>query len=434
MTSPAAAAQSAGSPERTGNQRDTVASLLKSSEVPKATLERRYGPLLKLVQTLIGVVPKCDGYLEIWPPAFRTYNIMVPNFLNLPFSIFGVSGTPVDVVGLGLYVASRVAECPYCSAHTCSFSLRRGATPEKMAQALVGGSAFTPQELATITVARALARIPSELLPAERAEMEKVFKLEQAEWIVAGICMMGFLNKFMDACGVELESSTAAETASTLGPDWKSGKAGRDLDANAAPGRPPPADSLGTKLRIIPLIPWALRTDKRWQKGVPASWPHVGEYLRERTGHDFPVLSRLKHKRLIQSIGSMIRENVDEKTTVVGLELKVLTGMVFASVIQDNALADEIRVMGKRHKLDASRLDDVAHFATTAGSEPVTDDSRERAALWLARAASPSPSTVDANVIEICQEGGLAPAALVEVLSWLSVLQMLHRLASYYRA
>ena len=216
------------------------------------------------------MVPKCDEYLEIWPPAFRTYNIMVPNFLNLPFSVFGFGGAPADVVGLGLYVASRVAECPYCSAHTCSFALRRGASPEKVAHALMGdGAPFTPKELATIAVARSLARVPSELTGGERAELEKCFGAEQAEWIVAGICMMGFLNKFMDVVGVELEASTAAEVASTLGASWSSGKAGRDLDPTAPPGRPPSADSLWTKLGIVPLVPFALRTDRRWQKGVP---------------------------------------------------------------------------------------------------------------------------------------------------------------------
>jgi hypothetical protein len=47
-------------------------------------LEDRYGAILRLVDTVLGVVPNCDPYLEIWPPAFRTYSIMVPNLLNLP--------------------------------------------------------------------------------------------------------------------------------------------------------------------------------------------------------------------------------------------------------------------------------------------------------------------------------------------------------------
>ncbi|MBA2277719.1 MAG: hypothetical protein H0W06_08120, partial [Chloroflexia bacterium] len=268
---------------------DTLVPLLTEHMVPWESLHERYGPLLELVRTLLGVVPNCDQYLEIWEPAFRTYNIMLPNFFNLPFSIFGFGEAPADVVGMGMYVASRTAGCPYCSAHTCSFALRRGASPEKMAQALVGGSApFTPGELATVAVARSLARVPCELTSSVREELTRCFRPEQAEWIVLGIVMMGFLNKFMDMIGVELEPSTVAEVSTTMGADWSTGKAGKEQDPAARRTPPPPADNLWTKLRIVPLLPTALRLDKRWQQGAPAAWPAAGEFLRERTGHDFP--------------------------------------------------------------------------------------------------------------------------------------------------
>jgi hypothetical protein len=57
------------------------------------TLHNRYGPLLELVRTVVGVVPYCDRYREIWEPAFRTYNIVVPNFSNLPFRDHLPAGT-----------------------------------------------------------------------------------------------------------------------------------------------------------------------------------------------------------------------------------------------------------------------------------------------------------------------------------------------------
>src|SRR5580704_265440 len=110
---------------------ETLASLLDASAVPVDTLHERYGALMELVRKLIGVVPNCDPYLEIWPPAFRSYNLMVPNFLNLPFLIWGF-GAPKEIIGLALYVSSRTAECAYCSAHTCSFALRRGQRPDKV--------------------------------------------------------------------------------------------------------------------------------------------------------------------------------------------------------------------------------------------------------------------------------------------------------------
>jgi hypothetical protein len=33
--------------------------------------------------------------------------------------------------------------------------------------------------------------------------------------------------------------------------------------------------------------------------------------------------------------------------------------------------------------------------------------------------------------VETCRQSGLSPAAIVEIVTWLSVLQMLHRLTCY---
>jgi hypothetical protein len=72
--------------------------LLAREAVPFETLHTRYGSLLELVRRVMGVVPNCDPYLEIWPTAFRTYNVMVPNLLNLPFMMWG-AGAPRATVG-----------------------------------------------------------------------------------------------------------------------------------------------------------------------------------------------------------------------------------------------------------------------------------------------------------------------------------------------
>ena len=73
-------------------------------------LGETYKPDLAIVRELIGAVPNCDNHLEIWPPGFRTYNLVVPNFLNLPGSLLG-QGAPKDLVGLAMYASSRAASC-----------------------------------------------------------------------------------------------------------------------------------------------------------------------------------------------------------------------------------------------------------------------------------------------------------------------------------
>jgi alkylhydroperoxidase family enzyme len=395
----------------------SLAPLLHGARVSWDDLDDRYGALLRLVDTVLGVVPNCDPYLEIWPPAFRTYNILVPNFLNLPIPIFGIGGPPPDVVGLAMYVASRTAECPYCSAHSCSFAMRRGASAEKVAAALVPDrTSFTRGELASIAAARSVARVPCELTPAERAELVDVYGERKAEWIVLGAVMMGFLNKFMDAIGVELEQSVVSEVSSTMGSDWSPGKAGPLLDP-AAPARPaPPIDGLGTRLRLIPLMPAAIRFDRRWQRGTPGGQRAIATFLTQRTGHDFPVLARLHSRRARRSVASILAQNLDPATSVVGIALKVRLGAVFAEVVADHRLAGDIQALARHAGND------------TAGP---LDAAAEAAALALARAASYSPAQIDAATVEACHQSGLAPTAVIEIITWLSVLQMLHRLTCY---
>jgi hypothetical protein len=376
--------------------------LLRSGAVPFETLHARYGGLLELVRTLIGVVPNCDPYLEMWPPAFRTYNVMVPNFLNLPLLIWGL-GAPKDVVGLALYTSSRTAGCAYCSAHTCSFAMRRGATAEKVASALDDGpSPHTPAERAAIAVARAMSRVPAAVTAAHRDDLAAHFTQDDAEWLVLAAAMMGFLNKFMDALGVELEPATAAEVSRVLSPSgWTPGQHLAQLPAEGEPPRP---DGVMTKLGVVRHAPSALSLDRKWTAGVPGAWPAVGEYLKGRTGHDFPVLGRLRHKRAVRALATMLRDNLDAQASVVGVPAKLGAGVVFAQAVGSAALEAELRRLGE---VETSEVIET-----------------------LARAIAPSPSRVDDGVVERCRS--LAPEAIVEIVTFVSLMQLLHRLEAFY--
>ncbi len=386
---------------------ETLADLLAPASVPVATLHERYGALLELVRRLIGVVPNCDQLLEIWPPAFRTYNVMVPNFLNLPFFMWGF-GAPRSPVGLALYVASRTAGCAYCAAHTCSFALRRGATPAAVAGALDADSADqSPAERAAIAVARALATVPTPDVAPARAALLAAVSPADAEWIVLGVAMMGFLNKWMDAIGVELETPTLAEVQGLIGPKgWSPGQHARG--SAVASGPIPRADSLAAKLGIIRFAPSAMSLDRRWTHGVPDRWLAAGAYLREHTGHDFPVLSRLTHRRAIRALATMLRENLDRESTVLGLPTKLACGLIYCDAVGNSALADELRA---------------------AGAQASSDNP---AALAVARAIAPSPAVVDAQVVASART--LPAAAIVEIVTFLAVLQAVHRLEAFYPA
>ena len=377
-----------------------LAELLEREAVPFETLHARYGSMLELVRKLLGVVPNCDPYLEIWPPAFRTYNVMVPNLLNLPFMVWGF-GAPRSTVGMAMYVSSRAAGCMYCSAHSCTFALRRGATVDEVASALDGEPALTDADRAAVRVARSLAVVPAAIDDEDRADLRRHFSENDAEWIVLSIAMMGFLNKAMDALGVPLEEDTASEVDGVISPSgWTPGQHMKDA---VQPGAPPGADSLATRLGLIRHAPQAIKLDKGWTRGVPDRWPAVGEYLRRRTGHSFPALSRLRHRRAVRAIAAMLEENLGE--SVIGLGDKLAAGLIYADTVGNPSLAQELRALGARELPDSPTQ-------------------------TLACAISPSPAAVDQRVMESSR--AIPPAGIVELVSFVSVLQMLHRLSSFY--
>jgi alkylhydroperoxidase family enzyme len=379
-----------------------LVSLLETEAVPMATLRSRYGAVLALVDTLLGVVPNCDAYLEIWPPAFRSYNVMVPNLLNLPLLIWGL-GAPRSTIGLAMYVSSRSAGCAYCAAHCCTFALRRGATVDQVASALEG-KGLSDADRAAVRVARALSVVPVEISAEDRAELRKHFSPKDEEFIVLSIAMMGWLNKTMDALGVPLEEPTVAEVRDVIsGSGWGAGKHMPNGMPAAAP--PPPVDSLGKRLGVIRHAPKAVSLDKQWTKGVPGKWPAAGAFLREATGHDFPVLGRLRHKNAVRAIATMIRDNFTE--SVVGRAEKLSAGLVYADTVGNTSLADQLRATG----------------ATPLADSPVQQ---------LARAISPSPAAVDDATLAACR--ALPPAGIVEVVTFVALLQLLHRLESYFPA
>lgn len=396
-------------------------------------LHQQYGKLLELVRKLIGVVPNCDSYMEIWPTSFRTYNVIVPNFLNLPFALWG-AGVPVDALGLAMYVASRNAGCAYCSAHTAAFALRRGAEPDKIARALKGEDVgYTARERAVMKIAQGLARVPIEVTDLDRAEIRKHFSPEHIEWFVLGIGMMGFLNKFMDAIGVELEADTVGEVGSLLGPSgWSTGKHGTAATAAVKDGPRPRPDTFLQKLSVVPLIPSALSKDRQWTAGVPDHWPTVGKYLYEHTGADFRILAKLTHDRAIRAIGVVLRDNLDAGTSVIGLPLKAQIGLVYSTIVGNRNLTAEMRSLGERHGVTAEKMDAVVKFAAARNRPAPTSDPKQKALLVLARAVSPSPAVVDDAMIDECRQAQLSAASVVEAVTWISVLQMLHRLIGFY--
>ncbi len=414
---------------------DTLSRSLQSSAIDLSQLGREYRPLLQLVRLVIGVVPNCDSLLAIWPPGFRSYNLLVPNLLNLPFSVWGW-GPPVVPLGLALYTASWTARCSYCTAHTCSFALRRGAPPE-----VLRGNR-SPAENAAVAAAEALARVPCAFTRELRDDLLRHFSAQDAERLALGIALMGFLNKFMDAVGVDLEEAAVQEVSAALLPTgWTPGKHRVATEISADPALQPRSggrDTLATKLAFLRYVPAALKLEGSWTRGVPSRWPEVGTYLEAQTGYRFPLLAKVSSRRAVKAIATVLRDNLIAADSRLGLGTKVLAGLVYATGVGNETLAGEARKLAltTNPPVAEETLQAVARFA--AGIETSRSslaslpglNGEAALALLLAKAISPSPAAVPPSLLAEVAET-LSPEAQIELVVWVSIQQMLHRLGSF---
>jgi hypothetical protein len=419
----------------------TLAQQLQASAVDFDILHEDYHPMLELVRMLIGVVPNCDPLLEIWPIGFRTYNLLVPNCLNLPFSLFGFGASKAHV-GLAMYTSSRAAACAYCSAHTCTFALRRGASPATLT------GERDAREAVVVAFAESLSRIPADLTPAQHTALAEYFSIADIEWIVLSVGMMGFLNKLMDALGVQLEAQSLAEVGALLTQTgWTPGKhapADVQLPTTAVL---PPKDNISTYLHVLRQLPAAMRLEQNWTVNVPDYWPEAGIFLEQLTGHRFPLLGYLRHPRAIRALATVLRDNLDPNQSEIGLTAKCLAGLVYATVVGNQILVREAHLLAGQLAPDLTEttLAAISQFTTKSVVEDVTACQQtllelaalpglsrpDAAAVLLARFASTSPAQISQIILgEVSSI--LSPASIIELLMWLSLQQLLHRVGSFY--
>jgi len=426
----------------------TLAQEIESDWVSVDHLNDNYKPVLKMVRELIGVIPNCNPVLEIWPPGFRTFNLLIPNMLNLPAALFG-QGAPKDLVGIAMYASSNAAGCPYCTAHHCSFAIRRGADPS----AVLGERSAA--EAAVTNLAEAMAVIPHRVTKELVTEAARHLSEEDLQWIVLAVSLGGFLNKFMDTMGIQLEEDTIADVQALLTPTgWNPGKhvwsteldedpmaegltlsAARAAWAEVDNSEDIPVDGLGTYLRVVRQAPGAVRLERGWTKGVSGRIGPVLLMLEEEVGYAFPFLGALLSHKVVKALATALRDNLDAGQSKVGLKTKLLAGLVYAREVDSELLSMESMLLLDLlvPDIDPSLLAAVKRFGDTPTAEtevPWGLSSKETAALLLAKAASTSPSSVSEITIASVSPT-LASDEIVEVVVWLSLLQTLNRLYSF---
>ena len=389
-----------------------------------------YSSVLSLVQILIGVRPTCDMALQIWPPAFESYNIIVPNFLNLPEIILGVKGSlSAKLCSIAMYESSRANECAYCTSHCCSFGIRRGLDRE----AFGDSKNRTPEQVAVANVAYSLGTVPCSLKQEHVREIFRTLSTNEIDWVVAATAMFGSFNKLMDGLGIPLEPDTFAETVGIMDSKYSVNKAGIMLglnqieakDKNRAVKPLPPVDSWTTKLAVVyhGLRPdGALALDRKLLKDVPVSTvSDCMQLLDDRIGHSFVgIIDKLQQTRVRRAVVAVMLKNMTEITSAgLGMKRKLSIGIEYCHILENPRL--EAMLLGITN----------CRF----GNEELHDGNSQYTQLILkvGKALSYAPSGMTESLVrEIRECPELTAAMLVELVSFLATVQMLHRFESFY--
>lgn len=412
----------------------TLYAQLKEEAIDFSYLKQEYGPFLELVDVLIGVVPNCDTVMEIWPTSFKTYNLLVPNLLNAPSSLFGRKSVK-KMMGFAMYHSSYASGCNYCTAHTCSFALRRGVD-----ESVIKGN-LSKKESAVANFSKKMGAVPCAITSEDLIELKNYCDREEIEAISMGIVLMGFLNKYMDVTGIELEEKAINNVSDVLkNTKWSVGKhSPKNHKSVAIKKEHIQKDNLLTYLKIIKQIPGATSLEKQWLKDIPKSRFEINQFLKKRIGYHFPFLEKINSIQIKRAFTAVLTDNFSKKNTIIGLQIKTLCALVFYAKIKNYYLKMEIVTWAESNNIKISEnfkemitslFIKSSKETSSLNEEEVelsTSSLKEKIAVYFTEKASNSPSQIDKKTIANLT-GQFSLSEIIELVNWLSILQALHRL------
>lgn len=125
------------------------------------------------------------------------------------------------------YLASQVAGCRYCQAHTMLAARRYGAEDERLAAVWEyrASPLFTPAEKSAFDFALAAASVPNAVTPEIADAMRAFWEEGEIVEILGVISLFGFLNRWNDSMATSLEPGAEEIGAEVLAQSgWSKGK------------------------------------------------------------------------------------------------------------------------------------------------------------------------------------------------------------------
>ena len=154
---------------------------------------------------------------------------IVAGFIQLRRAVVDpdTSEVPIEFKDLIGHIASKVAGCRYCQAHTV-FGATRAGVAEARLESLWDyqtSELFTDAERAALDLAAAASSVPNGVTDALFARVQEHWDDGQIVEIMAVVAMYGFLNRWNDTMSTKLETpSRMAADAALGGAGWEPGR------------------------------------------------------------------------------------------------------------------------------------------------------------------------------------------------------------------
>jgi alkylhydroperoxidase family enzyme len=133
--------------------------------------------------------------------------------------------TPMPLRLLVMYIASRAANCMYCTAHCAGLALKYGVSMEKIQSIrdYKTHPSFSAAERAALTVADRANKLPNAVTDEDFTELRQYYDDEAIAEIISQIAIMSFYNKWNDTVATTIEKPPFDMASSSLS-GWSAGK------------------------------------------------------------------------------------------------------------------------------------------------------------------------------------------------------------------
>lgn len=371
-------------------------------------------PIFDILGGRQGLIRNACSVLRLWPTGLRTAQLLASGLLDLPLAMVRRTA-PNDLTGLAMYASSCAAKCDYTAAHAATYAIARGIHP-----AAIAGRRL-PRERAAAEFATAIISPSTGDAHDSIDRSDDLLHADELTAITAAVGFMGFLNKFCDAMGLELESDAAGVVI-----DLRSRLRTEDDHSKVV------ADDWRRALQLARVAPATALLERQWLSGIPNRAPLAIRRLERTTGISFEILLQLASRHAMRAVAAVLRDNLEGPDSYIPAKTKALAALVFGVINDAPTLVTQAqRAVCHRDATTSNDLfEAVRIFALECPATPDTfmlDRWLDRPTvdvLLLARAIAPTPALTTPAIVDRARES-LSASAVIELVVWLSIQQML---------